>query len=291
MAYAWMLERDFGRFLDCEKRADACPLGAGALAGTTFPIKRERIAELLGFSSIYENSLDAVSDRDFVVECVAASSLCMVHLSRLCEEIVLWTSGEFRFARLHDSYATGSSIMPQKKNADHAELIRGKSGRVFGSLITLLTVLKGLPLAYNKDMQEDKEALFDSVRTLSGALKIMSGMIETMTFNREHMERAAAADFSNATDMADYLARKGMPFREAHEVTAKLVAQCVESGKTLESIPLPDLQSLSSLFQEDIFEALRTERVVSRRTSRGGTAQSRVVEQIERFEKLISLSA
>jgi argininosuccinate lyase len=282
LAYFWMLNRDLARFKDCRKRANTSPLGSGALAGTTFPINRQRVAELLQFPSVYENSMDAVSDRDFVVEFLSATALTMTHLSRLCEEIVLWTSGEFRFVTLHDTYCTGSSIMPQKKNADHAELIRGKTGRVFGSLIGFLTTLKGLPLAYNKDMQEDKEGLFDAVTTLSGALQIMSGMIDTMTIRRDFMALAAAGDFSNATDMADYLAAKGLPFREAHEVTAKLVAYCVVEKCTLESLDLALLKSHSPLFEDDLFEALKVENVVTRRRSYGGTSPDLVKVQMDR---------
>ena len=287
LAYFWMLERDLARFTDCRKRANTSPLGAGALAGTTFPINRQRVAELLDFPSVYENSMDAVSDRDFVVEFLSASALTMTHLSRLCEEIVLWSSGEFRFITLHDTYCTGSSIMPQKKNPDHAELIRGKSGRVFGSLIALLTTLKGLPLAYNKDMQEDKEGLFDAVTTVNGALQIVAGMIDTMTVRRDSMALAAKGDFSNATDMADYLAAKGLPFREAHEVTANLVAFCVIEKCALESLDLALLKSHSPLFEEDLFEALKLESVVTRRRSYGGTSPDSVKVQMERARDVL----
>lgn len=287
LAYFWMLERDKGRFIDCEKRTNQSPLGAGALAGTTFPINRERVAELLNFASVYPNSLDAVSDRDFVVEFLAAASLTMTHLSRFCEEIVLWTSGEFRFVRLHDTYCTGSSIMPQKKNADHAELIRGKTGRVYGALLSLLTTLKGLPLAYNKDMQEDKEGLFDTVKTVRGALQIMAGMVETMQVRPDMMRAAAGADFSNATDMADYLAAKGLPFREAHEVSAKLVAHCMNENTHLEQLSLEFLKSRSELFAEDIYQALETQTVVDRRNSEGGTGTTAVQIQLQRAASLV----
>ena len=288
LAYFWMLERDCGRFSDCQKRANQSPLGAGALAGTTFPINRKRTAELLEFPSVYPNSLDAVSDRDFVVEFISAAALTMTHLSRFCEEIVLWTSGEFRFLRLSDTYSTGSSIMPQKKNPDHAELIRGKSGRVFGALISLLTTLKGLPLAYNKDMQEDKEGIFDTVKTLRGALQIMAGMVETAEVRSAQMRAAAGADFSNATDMADYLAARGMPFREAHEVVAKLVAHCAENNTELIKLPLEFLKKRSQLFAEDVFQALEVQHVVDRRISEGGTGTSAVKQQLLSARELVS---
>jgi argininosuccinate lyase len=288
LAYFWMLERDSGRFADCQKRANQSPLGAGALAGTTFPINRKRTAELLEFSSVYPNSLDAVSDRDFVVEFISAAALTMTHLSRFCEEIVLWTSGEFRFLRLSDTYSTGSSIMPQKKNPDHAELIRGKSGRVYGALISLLTTLKGLPLAYNKDMQEDKEGIFDTVKTLRGALQIMAGMVETAQVRAAQMRVAAGADFSNATDMADYLAARGMPFREAHEVVAKLVAHCVENDTELAQLTLEFLKSRSNLFAEDIFQALEVQHVVDRRVSEGGTGTVVVKQQLRSAQELVN---
>jgi argininosuccinate lyase len=288
LAYFWMLERDKGRFSDCLKRANQSPLGAGALAGTTFAINRMRTAELLEFSSVYPNSLDAVSDRDFVIEFLSTSALTMTHLSRFCEEIVLWTSAEFRFLRLDDTYSTGSSIMPQKKNPDHAELIRGKSGRVYGALMSLLTTLKGLPLAYNKDMQEDKEGLFDTVKTLRGALQIMAGMLETVQVRASQMRTAAGADFSNATDMADYLAARGMPFREAHEVTAKLVAYCLENNTQLERLSIDFLKTRSALFSEDIFAALEVQTVVDRRISQGGTGTVAVKQQLESARALMS---
>jgi argininosuccinate lyase len=280
LAYFWMLQRDLSRFSDCRKRANYSPLGSGALAGTTFPISRERVAELLNFDGVYENSMDGVSDRDFVVEFLSASALTMTHLSRLCEEIVLWTSGEFKFISLHDSYCTGSSIMPQKKNADPAELIRGKTGRVTGALLSLLMTLKGLPLAYNKDMQEDKEGLFDTVTTLTGALEILAGLISTMTVREDTMKVAAAADFSNATDLADYLAARGLPFREAHEIAAKLVAECMRRGTTLEALPLEELKTYSKLFESDVFDALKVTSVVGRRDSRGGTSPKAVKFQL-----------
>ena len=256
MAYFWMLERDKERFLDSMKRIDISPLGSGALAGTTFPIDRKLSADYLGFSNVYANSMDAVSDRDFIVEFLSNSSLLMTHLSRFAEEIILWSSSEFNFIELDDSFSTGSSIMPQKKNPDMAELIRGKTGRVFGNLMGLLTTLKGLPLAYNKDMQEDKEGMFDTVETIVGSLKIFEGMIRTMTVHTKRLHDTVHKDFSNATELADYLAAKGLPFREAHEVTGKLVFLCIQRGYFLLDLPLNDLQEANSLIEEDIYEVL-----------------------------------
>ncbi|OLO40251.1 argininosuccinate lyase [Alkalihalophilus pseudofirmus] len=288
MAYFWMLERDFNRFSDSLKRVNISPLGAGALAGTTFPIDRHYSAELLGFDGIYENSLDAVSDRDFILEFLSGSSIMMMHLSRLCEEIILWSSQEFRFIELDDAFATGSSIMPQKKNPDMAELIRGKTGRVYGSLFSLLTILKGLPLAYNKDMQEDKEGMFDAVTTVKGSLKIFTGMIETMTVNTDVMEQATHSDFSNATELADYLASKGMPFRDAHEVVGKLVLHCIQQGHYLLDLPFAEYKEASSLFEEDIYEVLQPKTVVARRNSAGGTGFAQVQIAIEKAEALLN---
>ncbi|WP_342525529.1 argininosuccinate lyase [Chryseomicrobium sp. FSL W7-1435] len=287
MTYFWMLERDKARFQDGMKRTDISPLGAGALAGTTFPIDRERTAELLGFSSIYENSLDAVSDRDFIVEFLSASSLLMTHLSRLAEEIILWSSQEFSFIELSDAFSTGSSIMPQKKNPDMAELIRGKTGRVYGNLFGLLTVLKGLPLAYNKDMQEDKEGMFDTVQTVTGSLKIFAGMIQSMTVHAETMEVAVASDFSNATELADYLATKGMPFRESHDVTGRVVFDCIQKGIFLKDVPLEAYQKYSSLIEQDIYVALSPREAVRRRNSLGGTGFEQVALQIEKAKALL----
>ncbi|TES58241.1 argininosuccinate lyase [Halalkalibacterium halodurans] len=288
LAYFWMLERDYGRYEDSLKRLNVSPLGAGALAGTTFPIDREYTAELLGFDGIYENSLDAVSDRDFIVEFLSASSLLMTHLSRLCEELILWSSQEFQFVEMDDAFATGSSIMPQKKNPDMAELIRGKTGRVYGSLFSLLTVLKGLPLAYNKDMQEDKEGMFDAVKTVKGSLAIFAGMIQTMKVKEETMTKAVHQDFSNATELADYLATKGMPFREAHEVVGKLVLLCIEKGIYLLDLPLSDYKAASDLFDEDIYDVLQPKTVVARRTSAGGTGFTEVKKAITKAEKILA---
>ena len=280
MAYFWMLERDKGRFSDSLKRIDLSPLGAGALAGTTFPIDRHLSAGLLGFSGVYENSMDAVSDRDFIVEFLSASSLLMAHLSRFAEEIILWSSQEFGFIELDDAFSTGSSIMPQKKNPDMAELIHGKTGRVYGNLTGLLTTLKGLPLAYNKDMQEDKEGMFDTVKTVTGSLRIFAGMIRTMTVNKDVMEAEVGKDFSNATELADYLAARGMPFREAHEVTGKLVFTCIQKGCVLKDLPLSVMQEESTLIEDDIYEVLAPEAAVRRRNSYGGTGFDQVRIQI-----------
>ncbi|MGA9225715.1 MAG: argininosuccinate lyase [Mesobacillus sp.] len=287
MAYFWMLDRDKQRFSDSLKRINLSPLGAGALAGTTFPIDRHLTAEMLGFEGIYENSLDAVSDRDFILEFLSGSSILMMHLSRLCEEIILWSSQEFQFIELSDAFTTGSSIMPQKKNPDMAELIRGKTGRVYGSLMGLLTVLKGLPLAYNKDMQEDKEGMFDTVKTIQGSLKIFSGMVKTMRVKKETMEGSVKNDFSNATELADYLAAKGVPFREAHEIVGKLVLECIQQQCYLADLSLDAYKEMNPLFEDDIYEALNHYNAVERRTSAGGTGFSQVKSQIGKAKELI----
>ncbi|WP_090927495.1 argininosuccinate lyase [Salibacterium qingdaonense] len=287
MAYFWMLERDYTRLEDSLKRLNVSPLGAGALAGTTFPIDREYAADLLGFDGVYDNSLDAVSDRDFILEFMSASSMVMMHLSRFSEELILWSSQEFNFVELDDTFATGSSIMPQKKNPDMAELVRGKTGRVYGNFVSLLTLLKGLPLAYNKDMQEDKEGMFDTVTTLEGSLKIFSGMIETMNVNTGVMEKETHSDFSNATELADYLAAKGLPFREAHEVVGKLVLQCIEKGIYLLDLSLEEYQTASPLFEEDIYEVLKPSTVVGRRNSAGGTGFEQVRSAIKKAQQKV----
>ena len=287
LAYFEMFQRDYERLSDCYKRTDVLPLGAGALAGTTFPIDRERVAELLGFSQIAQNSLDAVSDRDFAVEFLAAASLIMVHLSRLGEEIVIWSSQEFGFVELSDSFSTGSSIMPQKKNPDVAELVRGKTGRVFGDLVALLTVLKGLPLAYNKDMQEDKESVFDAVDTLKGCLEIMAPMISTMKLRPETI-RKAAGGFALATDLADFLAKRGLPFRQAHEVLGKLVYHCIQNGKQLEELSLEELASFSPLFDGEALGLLSPEASVELRDHLGGTAPRQVAKQLARAQKILA---
>jgi argininosuccinate lyase len=286
LAYFWMLERDRERFRESLKRINKSPLGAGALAGTTFPIDRYMTAELLGFDGIYENSIDAVSDRDFIIEFLSNSAMLMMHLSRFCEELILWSSQEFQFVEIDDAFATGSSIMPQKKNPDMAELIRGKTGRVYGNLFGLLTVMKGTPLAYNKDMQEDKEGMFDTVKTVIGSLKIFAGMIETMKVNVDVMEKATKQDFSNATELADYLANKGVPFREAHEIVGKLVLTCIEKGVFLADLPLDVYKEASPLFEEDIYEALKPYTAVNRRNSAGGTGFSEVRKALEKAKKI-----
>ena len=272
MAYVQMFGRDRERLADCRKRLNVMPLGSGALAGTTYPLDRASVAAELGFDAITENSLDGVSDRDFAIELAAALSIVMVHLSRFCEEIILWSSAEFAFVELDDAYSTGSSIMPQKKNPDAAELIRGKSGRVFGDLPGLLTIMKGLPLAYNKDMQEDKEAIFDAVDTVCGCLPIFTRMIATMRVKPATMRRAAAGGFTNATDIADYLVKKGMPFRESHEVIGRMVAHCIGAGCAIEDLDLAALRGFSSLIEDDVYDAISIETCVSGRQVPGGPA-------------------
>lgn len=287
LAYVHMLQRDRQRFLDCRERADLMPLGAGALAGTGFPIDRELVAKELGFSALYENSLDAVSDRDYILEFLAAAAICMVHLSRLAEELILWSSQEFAFVELDEAYSTGSSIMPQKKNPDVPELVRGKAGRVAGHLLALLMTVKGLPLAYNKDLQEDKEALFDTVDTLTACLSIFAPLIATLKVNRDRMRQAVSGDFSTATDLADYLARRGLPFREAHAVVGRLVQLCLDQGKSLEDLSLKELQQASTLFEPDALAALTPEAAVAARTSSGGTALEQVKLQLARAKALV----
>lgn len=287
LAYVHMLQRDRQRFLDCRERADLMPLGAGALAGTGFPIDRELVAKELGFSALYENSLDAVSDRDYILEFLAAAAICMVHLSRLAEELILWSSQEFSFVELDEAYSTGSSIMPQKKNPDVPELVRGKAGRVAGHLLALLMTVKGLPLAYNKDLQEDKEALFDTVDTLTACLSIFAPLIATLKVNRDRMRQAISGDFSTATDLADYLARRGLPFREAHAVVGRLVQLCLDQGKSLEDLSLKELQQASTLFEPDALAALTPEAAVAARTSSGGTALEQVKLQLARAKALV----
>ena len=283
LAYVEMFRRDRGRMEDCRKRLNALPLGAGALAGTTFPIDREYVAEQLGFPEVTRNSLDSVSDRDFALEFMSASSILMMHLSRFSEELVLWSSSEFGFVDLSDSFCTGSSIMPQKKNPDVPELVRGKTGRVYGNLVALLTVMKSLPLAYNKDMQEDKEPLFDTVDTVKGSLKVFADMVREMRIRAEAMRDAAARGFSTATDVADYLVRKGLPFRDAHEVVGKAVRYCIESRKDLPELSLETWKSFSEKIEADIFGAITLEASVNARKATGGTALERVKAEIERL--------
>lgn len=289
MAYYQMLTRDFERFEFNVKHTDMNPLGAAALAGTTFPIDRMLTTKLLGFEKAYDNSMDAVSDRDFILEFLSNASLLMMHLSRFCEELLLWSSHEFKFVSLSDAYSTGSSIMPQKKNPDMAELIRGKTGRVYGNLTALLTVMKGLPLAYNKDLQEDKEGTFDSADTIITSLTVMNGMLSTLTVNRVNMEKSTEQDFSNATELADYLATKGLPFRKAHELVGLLVLDCIKKGIYLQDVNLQDYQMLSPLINEDVYEVLKSRTAVSRRNSLGGTGFESVKKQIEEAKKELQI--
>ncbi|NLJ30332.1 MAG: argininosuccinate lyase [Clostridiales bacterium] len=283
LAYAEMFLRDLSRLTDTKKRMDVCPLGSGALAGTTYPLDREYTAKLLGFAGVTNNSLDGVSDRDFCMELASDIAIAMVHLSRFSEEIILWCSWEFRFVQLDDAFSTGSSIMPQKKNPDIAELVRGKTGRTIGDLTTLLTMMKGLPLAYNKDMQEDKEAIFDAVDTLRMCLTAFIPMVDTMKVLPQNMRKAAAHGFINATDCADYLVNKGLPFRDAYRVTGDLVAECVEHGLTLETLPIETYRKYSALFDADVFDAISLDTCVNGRKVTGGPAPQNVEAQAERI--------
>ena len=287
MAYANMIRRDITRLEDCLERMDECPLGAGALATSSYPIDREFTAHALGFKKPTENSMDSVSDRDFAIEFLSACSILMMHLSRFSEEIILWCSWEFKFVEMDDAYSTGSSIMPQKKNPDVAELVRGKTGRVYGSLITLLTVMKGLPLAYNKDMQEDKEPVFDPIDTVELCIPVFSAMLETMTVLPKNMRKAASGGFINATDCADYLTRKGMPFREAYMIVGRLVNNCLKSGDTLDTLTLRDFRAVSNLFDGDIYDALALKTCVNERKVMGGPAEQEVLRQIAYIEKFV----
>lgn len=288
LAYFAMLERDFKRLEDCYDMCDMSPIGACALAGTTYPTHPEEEANDLHFASVYGNSLDAVSDRDYLLQFLSFASICAMHLSRLSEEFIYWSTSEFQFIELDDGYSTGSSIMPQKKNSDMCELIRGKTGRVYGHLIGLLTVMKGLPLAYDKDMQEDKEGVFDALDTLYFALDIYAGMISTMTVNGDHTRQVLESDFSNATDMADYLAKKGLPFRQAHAVVGSAVHYCIEHHKVLLDLSMEEFRSMSPLFEEDIKEALSIENCVKNRESYGGTGPKSVERQQTHAEKAIA---
>lgn len=287
LAYAEMFKRDIGRLDDAAKRMDCMPLGSGAMGATTHPIDRFMVAELLGFHSVTQNSIDGVSDRDFVLELLSALSLIMMHLSRFSEEIILWCSHEFGFISLDDAYSTGSSIMPQKKNPDVAELVRGKTGRVYGDLFALLTVMKGLPLAYNKDMQEDKEAVFDAVDTVRQCLRVFTPMFASLTVHPDRMRTAAARGFINATDAADYLTRKGLPFRDAYTVTGNLVKHCIETGETLETLSLSEYRQFSRLFEPDIYASIDLLACVHGRNVLGGPAPARVREQITSLVEFI----
>ena len=285
MAYYNMFQRDSKRFAFNLKHTDLSPLGAAALAGTTFPIDRQLSSDLLGFQQPYTNSLDAVSDRDFILEFLSNASILMMHMSRFCEEIINWCSFEYQYVSLSDSFSTGSSIMPQKKNPDMAELIRGKTGRVYGHLLGLLTVMKSLPLAYNKDLQEDKEGLFDTVETILNSLDVLAGMLSSMQVNKAKMQQSTENDFSNATELADYLAEKGLPFREAHEIVGKLVLDSIKHGKNIQDWDLEELQVYHPLIEEDIYIYLRPETAVQRRNSLGGTGFEQVKYQIEQAKK------
>ena len=287
LAYGEQLKRDVTRLLDCKARMNVCPLGSGALAGTTYPIDRWQTAKLLGFDAPCSNSLDGVSDRDYAIELLSDLSILMMHLSRFAEEVILWCSWEFKFIELDDAYSTGSSIMPQKKNPDVAELVRGKTGRVYGHLMGLLTTMKGIPLAYNKDMQEDKEPVFDAIDTVKMCLPVFAGMIATMRVLPQNMRRAAGGGFINATDCADYLTKKGMPFRDAYTTVGNLVYYCTENGKLLEELTLPELQKISPLFGEDVYEALRLETCMGQRSSFGGPAVEETGRQIHALAAFI----
>ena len=287
LAYAMMFSRDVTRLQDAAKRMNESPLGACALAGTTYPTSRQMTAQLLGFDGPCRNSIDAVSDRDFCVELLAALSTIMMHLSRFSEEIILWCSWEFHFVELSDAYTTGSSIMPQKKNADMAELVRGKTGRVYGDLMGTLTMLKGLPLAYNKDMQEDKESIFDAFGTVSHCLEVFTPMLQTMKTRKDKMYKAAQEGFINATDLADYLTRKGMPFRAAYKLTGSLVAECIRTGQVLETVPLERYRELSDLFEQDVYEAIGLKTCVEKRISEGGTGKASVQAQIQYIRSIV----
>ena len=287
LAYAMMFSRDVTRLQDAAKRMNESPLGACALAGTTYPTSRQMTAQLLGFDGPCRNSIDAVSDRDFCVELLAALSTIMMHLSRFSEEIILWCSWEFHFVELSDAYTTGSSIMPQKKNADMAELVRGKTGRVYGDLMGTLTMLKGLPLAYNKDMQEDKESIFDAFDTVSHCLEVFTPMLKTMKTRKDKMYKAAQEGFINATDLADYLTRKGMPFRAAYKLTGALVAECIRTGQVLETVPLERYRELSDLFEQDVYEAIDLKTCVEKRISEGGTGKASVQAQIQYIRSIV----
>lgn len=287
LAYAEMLKRDYGRLTDCYKRVDEMPLGSGALATSTYPIDRETVARDLGFSKITLNSIDSVSDRDYAIETLSCLSMIMMHLSRFSEEIILWCTNEFNFIELDDEYSTGSSIMPQKKNPDVAELVRGKTGRVYGDLITLLTVMKGIPLAYNKDMQEDKEAVFDGLDTVSLSIKAFCGMIKTMKIKKENMIKGAGLGFTNATDVADYLVKKGMPFRNAHCVVGEIVLECINKNKMIEELTLDELNGFSQIFEEDIYHAINLITCVEERKVIGGPSKESVKYQINALESFI----
>ena len=288
MAYAEMLKRDYGRLLDCYERMNEMPLGSGALATSTYPIDRNFVSNELGFNKPTVNSIDSVSDRDYAIEALSALSLIMMHLSRFSEEVILWCTGEFNFVELDDAYSTGSSIMPQKKNPDVAELVRGKTGRVYGDLMTLLTVMKGIPLAYNKDMQEDKEALFDGLDTVIISIQTFTGMLDTMKIKKDVMKKAASGGFTNATDVADYLVKKGEAFRNAHEIVGKIVLYCIDENKAIDDLSLDEFKSFSPFFEEDVYKAIDLITCVEERSVMGGPSSSSVQSQISLLENFIS---
>ena len=287
MAYFQMFARDIERLKDCYKRTNICPLGSGALAGTTYPLDREYTARLLDFPEITQNSLDGVSDRDFLIECAACCSIIMMHLSRWCEELILWSSNEFGFVEMDDAFSTGSSIMPQKKNPDACELIRGKTGRVYGDLNALLSIMKSLPLAYNKDMQEDKEAIFDAVDTVEGCLEVFTRMLETVTVNIQKMHLGAGMGFTNATDAADYLVKKGLPFREAHEIIGRMVLLCLDKKCSISQLSMQELKALSPVFEKDFYDAVSLQICVEQRLTPGGPSKNAVAQQIAWAENFL----
>ena len=288
MAYFEMFRRDISRLEDCYKRTNVMPLGSGALAGTTYPLDREMVADMLGFDSVTLNSLDGVSDRDFVIELASDLSICIMHLSRYCEELILWNTNEFQFIEMDDSCSTGSSIMPQKKNPDVAELIRGKTGRVYGHLMSILTVMKGIPLAYNKDMQEDKEGIFDAIDTLKLCIPVFDKMISTMKINKERMRQGASGGFTNATDAADYLVKKGMPFRQAHEVIGKMVLYAINNGKSLEEFTMDEFKACSDIIENDIYDAISLETCVSERKTIGAPSREAVEYSIGKGKEFLN---
>ena len=283
-AYFEMFRRDRSRLHDIRERMNYCPLGAGALAGTTYPLDREFTAELLNFKGATSNSMDSVSDRDYIIELLSALSTIMMHLSRFSEEIIVWNTNEYRFIELDDAYSTGSSIMPQKKNPDIAELVRGKTGRVYGALMSILTTMKGLPLAYNKDMQEDKELTFDAIDTTKGCIALFTGMIDTMTFNKPVMEASAKNGFTNATDAADYLVNHGVPFRDAHGIIGRLVLMCIDKGISLDELPLEDYKSVSPVFENDIYEAISLKTCVEKRLTKGAPGPKAMLDAISKYD-------
>ena len=289
-AYFEMFRRDRSRLRDIYDRMNYCPLGAGALAGTTYPLDREYTASLLQFDGPTLNSMDSVSDRDYLIELLSAMSTIMMHLSRFCEEIILWNSNEYRFVEIDDSYSTGSSIMPQKKNPDIAELVRGKTGRVYGALVSMLTTMKGIPLAYNKDMQEDKELTFDAIDTVKGCLALFTGMIDTMKFNKDNMAASAKNGFTNATDAADYLVNHGVPFRDAHGIIGQLVLLCIDKGISLDELPLEEYQKISPVFQDDIYEAIAMKTCVEKRNTIGAPGEAAMNQVIDANEKYLQES-